>query len=135
VSPGRFKSYILKQLKRILERVWHFLPAFFWGTTIFVLSTTGNIQLPEVSFLESDKLGHFAAYGLLTFLVLTGFSRQGVVTRSKIAGSILFCCFYGVLLEIVQYTFFPNRYFELYDALANAVGSVAGYFVFRQLNK
>lgn len=119
-------------LKALIERFWNFLPAFFCGMVIYILSTTGSIQLPE-SFFSSDKIGHFVAYGVLSFLILVGCFKEGRVTRPKIVWTILLCTIYGVLLEIIQYTFYPDRLFETGDAIANLIGAVGGYLTFRQL--
>ena len=110
------------------------MPAFFCGMVIYILSTTGNIQLPK-SFFSSDKVGHIIAYGVLSFLILVGLFKEGQVTRPKIVWTILLCTIYGVLLEIIQYSFFPNRLFETGDAIANFIGAVGGYLTFRQFYK
>lgn len=124
----------MKYLKELIERFWNFFPAFFGGVAIFVLSTSSSTQLPE-HWISPDKIAHFIAYGGLTFLVLEGFSRTGRLTRSKIILSIFLCTFYGVLLEIIQYTFFPDRYFQIEDAVANFLGAGGGYILFRSLYK
>ena len=121
-------------MKGLVERFWNFLPAFFCGMVIYLLSTSGSIQLPK-TFISPDKVGHFVAYAVLTFLVLVGFSKEGQVTRPKIIWTILLCTLYGVLLEIIQYTFYPDRYFEVEDAVANFVGTGGGYLLFRSLYK
>lgn len=39
---------------------------------------------------------------------------------------------YGIGMEVVQYTFFPGRYFEFWDIVANISGAFAGVILFRK---
>ena len=119
-------------LKELVNRFWNYLPAFFCATVIYILSTSGSIQLPE-SINSPDKIGHLIAYSVLSFLIFVGLSKEGSISKFKILFIILLCTLYGVFLEFVQYTFYPNRFFDLWDAAANFIGSVIGFLTFRQL--
>lgn len=98
-----------------------FLPVFLWALIILALSIGPSVQVPGV-ILSPDKVGHFVFYGILMWLtaralrVLGRYSRKAV---SLAAGAI---CGYGVLLELVQRAFFPNRFFDLGDIAADAAG-------------
>lgn len=46
-------------------------------------------------------------------------------------GVVGLCSVYGLFMEILQFTFFPGRYFEVLDIIANIIGSFAGLFVFK----
>ncbi len=39
---------------------------------------------------------------------------------------------YGILMELIQYGFFPNRYFEVQDIIANIIGSLIGLYLYRR---
>ncbi|MEM1216266.1 MAG: VanZ family protein [Bacteroidota bacterium] len=92
-----------------------------WMVMIFVLSTMPGKQLPRVDWLSSpDKWAHAFVYGVLTiglYLSLTG-RWQGLIGAGFIAS------LYGAGLEIVQYAFFPGRYFEVSDIVANISGAI-----------
>lgn len=89
-------------------------------------------QLPEIDFDYIDKVGHFGVYWILAMLMLWGVYKQG----QPIIGKTLFTVVvigvtYGVLIELMQYLFFPDRYFEFLDALANTIGCIFGIASFK----
>ncbi len=87
--------------------------------------------MPSFKLIASDKLGHAAAYGLFVWLLVMAYQPMN---NSKLRNIWLFCFVYGAFMEWVQYTFFPNRFFELDDMLANGIGAaiVAGWFWWRK---
>ena len=102
-----------------------FFPAFLWAIIICVLSLMPSRNLTELRFdlLAPDKLAHVAVYALLSFLWLWGYKETN---RKKVSIVLLGSIILGVLLEIAQYLFFPDRFFELYDILANVIGAIIG---------
>ncbi len=107
-----------------------FWPAILVAAVILSLSTFGKVNLPQSlhDLFSVDKAGHTFFYGLLTFLVLKGFWEQG--KKAELI-SVLTCISYGVLIEIVQYTLFPGRFFEFLDIIANIIGSIIGLYIFK----
>jgi VanZ family protein len=111
-----------------------FTPALLWLMAIVFLSTMGGVAMPEVDWLQTDKLAHAGAYALLAWLALWGFARwkgeagmhHGILTVG-IAGAV------GALLEYVQFRYFPDRHFEYDDMAANVVGALTGWWVFARL--
>ena len=110
-----------------------YLPAALWLAVITVLSTSPGVPMPKFNLFSTDKIGHAAAYALLTWLLLRGF--QAAKNRSANWKEAFFIfglsAGYGILMEFVQGTFFPYRFFEVDDMLANAFGAtlVTGYWV------
>jgi VanZ family protein len=45
---------------------------------------------------------------------------------------LFFSIFFGVLMEIFQLYLFNGRSFELYDILANIIGSIIGVILFQK---
>lgn len=80
--------------------------------------------------LEWDKVGHFGVYAVECFLLLLGFYRAG---RRRPLFAILIALLFGLTLEVLQYSFFPYRHFEWDDLLANTLGTLVGYGVFKRL--
>jgi VanZ family protein len=103
-----------------------YLPAFVWLGIVTALSVMPGGALPKFNLFSADKIGHAAAYAVLTWLLLRGFrSANGRAAQWKEHGAI-FCLAtgYGILMEFVQGTFFPNRFFEVDDMLANGFGAL-----------
>ncbi|MFN7117725.1 MAG: VanZ family protein [Saprospiraceae bacterium] len=109
----------------------NFLPALLWGITILILSTVGGVNPPNLvpDLLEPDKLGHAAAYAVLATLLTWGFVRSGRSFWQAVLWSTLFGVVYGLTMELVQYVFFPNRYFEVWDMAANTAGCLMSILV------
>lgn len=98
---------------------------------ILVLSSGPGIQLPSGLWeIPWDKVGHFGAYVILVFFLLLGFYRIG---WHHPLPAILIAILFGLSMELVQLGFFPDRYFEWDDLLANTLGTFTGYFVFKRL--
>ncbi len=107
------------------------VPAVIWLIVITFLSTRGTVSMPRFNLIGADKFGHAAAYGLLVWLILLGMSRvKSANTFDHRLGVFLFATGYGVLMEFVQANFFPGRFFEYDDMLANAIGAAMGWLVF-----
>lgn len=103
------------------------LPALIWAGALIFFSTGGHVSPPQLtSLLEPDKLGHAAAYFILACMLAFGLARSGIQALQKrpVLWAIGISSLFGFALEIVQYLFFPGRLFELYDILANIIGSV-----------
>ncbi len=111
-----------------------FIPAFGWALIILMLSTRVGIQLPE-TIVSPDKLGHFLAYGLLNWLVLWALHKNFRFSIRFAILSIIFTTIYGVAMEYIQWAFFPDRFFEYWDMLANFLGATIGYLVFIHFTK
>lgn len=108
-------------------------PAFIWLLIIVFLSTKGGISMPSFNLIQMDKLAHAAAYGLLVGLSLWGMARMNGTGRVYMAQGLsvfLFASAFGALMEVVQYKFFPDRFFEYDDMLANCIGAAIGWFIF-----
>ncbi len=108
----------------------YFLPGIAAAILIAYLSTSGGVQLP-VGLMSVDKFGHFVAYLGLCGSFLWGFWNIGKLTN-RILWIVFFCSTgYGILLEFIQFAYFPDRFFELLDIVANICGSFAALYLFR----
>lgn len=115
-------------MNRNINRFSPFLLAGVWAIFILFLSTIGiGINLPSTwdSIIGWDKLAHAFVYFVLVYFLFRGFALQKPNLESSIY-AFLISASYGILMEIVQYSFFPNRYFEFLDIIANIVGTIAG---------
>lgn len=106
--------------------------AILWWLAITWLSTRGGIPLPGFHLLQTDKLAHAAAYALFAFLLLLSWWPT-----SKLAYLFLYLIVvgYGAIMEWVQFRFFPNRFFELDDMIANGIGAAGSTLLFYLIAK
>ena len=94
-------------------------------------SASQRVVIPKEFFFEPDKLAHAIAYGVLALLLLLGnFYASTPNRRWRTAASLLFCLGFGIMLEFIQYYFFPARQFEYLDMLANAIGISLGWMTY-----
>ena len=114
------------------------LPAILWALLILYFSGSATINLPESlsDILSIDKVGHFGIYGIFTFLLLYGIPQViSIFPKKEMRIALIISIFYGISMEIMQYAFFPSRYFEYLDIIANIIGSFTGLYFFKIFNK
>lgn len=108
-----------------MNRISPLLISLAWASFILILSTVGiGVNLPTTlsDVISWDKLVHAIVYAVLSFFLYKA-CRFYFSKRKAIIYAWLIAVSYGLLMEIVQYSFFPNRYFELFDIFANIVGA------------
>jgi VanZ family protein len=124
---------LLTRLYKILERNkigLIYIPLAVYWIVIFILTSIPMDEIPQY-FNAQDKLEHFAAYFLLSFLL--GFTfhfqkRFGNIKRKLFVMTIAVALFYGAFDELHQ-MFIPGRFADIYDWLADAVGSLLGVLI------
>ncbi len=108
----------------------YYVPALVTALTIGWLSTTGEVQLPPTG-LSIDKVGHLVAYAVLAWWLLWGLAKTDRLNRRNLIGVCILGAGYGIALEFVQKWYFPGRFFEVLDMVANLCGIIIGAVVFR----
>ncbi|MGI9508643.1 MAG: VanZ family protein [Geminicoccaceae bacterium] len=78
------------------------------------------MPLPFELISRSDLLGHFLLFAVMTVSIVA-FARS----RRQILALSLLAIAYGIALEFGQ-AYVPGRTFDVADAIANAIGGVAG---------
>jgi VanZ family protein len=123
-------SYVKRTLYRHSGKL-----ALLWAAAIFALCATPGEYLPKAWWLElisADKLVHVSLFYILSSLLLITLAKK----RSPVAWiavALLACALYGASLEYMQAAYFRNRGFDYADMIANAVGVVAGWWLFPRL--
>lgn len=99
----------------IKPKLWLGIWIFGWLLCV-VLSV---ITPPDVSLdvENSDKIGHFLAYGILSAWAVMIFQSKSLWWKSSAA---LICL--GIAMEFAQGYLTSNRMMDWHDALANAMG-------------
>jgi len=90
-----------------------------WAATIVWLSLTPSP--PQVDVQLGDKLGHFAAYGLLMLWFSLLYPRRGAQALYAFSFIIM-----GIGLEFLQ-GWLGYRTYDLMDMAANTVGVLLGW--------
>lgn len=110
-----------------------------WGGVITFLSLLPGKTLPTVTiwdWIGTDKLGHAAVYGIWSLLWCRWVSKASLTsTTIWIWGGLIVMSTYGIVLEVLQSTIHPDRYFEVPDIVANIIGALASYGIFVFMKK
>ncbi|MBE0572716.1 MAG: VanZ family protein [Ignavibacteriaceae bacterium] len=108
-----------------------YVPLILYGIILFILTI-----LPGDGAVKSnspDKFYHFAAYGLFSFILyFTLFFQNKILLLKKYtaAFTILFASLFGVLNEFNQ-IFIPGRSANIYDVIANFIGSLVTVLIIK----
>lgn len=106
-------------------RLGRWIPALLWAATVFWLSSRSRlVELPYA--LGWDKLQHCAAYAVGGAAFAHAVGMRGRGPWAAVALAVL----YGALDELHQW-FVPGRNSDARDWLADAVGALAGVFIYR----
>jgi VanZ family protein len=109
-------------------------PPLLWAVVIFVLSSIPGSSYPRASFPGADKIAHFFLYATMGALCARALllRRTAAATATPLrtrllvlAGAVALATFYGVSDELHQ-LLVPGRSADWRDALADAVGALAG---------
>jgi VanZ family protein len=109
-------------------------PAIVWGFVILYLSLAPVHDLdPGWELQISDKLVHFLMYFSWIVLLYFGTSRayRRMISRKKMAAYWLSAVFVGIIIEFLQGWMALGRSADLFDALANTGGAIAGLILSR----
>jgi len=78
-----------------------------------------------------DKWIHIGLFSILSFLFCWGIFKIEVPDYSlkkNFIQTAICCLLYGIVMELIQRYFIPNRSFDNGDIIADGVGSAAGLF-------
>lgn len=118
---------MLKTLIDVLSRF--LLPAVFWTLLILVACSWPGKELPDTTKVVGfDKIVHFGLFAVWSVLWLLRFPSHRTLV-------ILVGIGYGFFLELYQLWLPLDRSFDWWDALADGVGVLGGYFFYYFLLK
>ena len=112
-----------------------YLLPLLWLLMLTALSVSPGVPAPKFNLFSADKIGHAVAYGGLAWLMFRGFKAANSRPANWKESIFIFSIStgYGILMEFVQGTFFPYRFFEVADMLANAFGALVATLSARRL--
>src|SRR5258705_12282796 len=111
-------------------------PAFLWAVVILALTLSPAPAIPEVKWIyipHADKIVHAVLFGVQYMLLMHGLMKQPAsVTYSKyVVWSIVIVILFGALTEILQAILPSGRDADVMDWLADCVGTLLAFIVFR----
>jgi VanZ family protein len=77
-------------------------------------------------------------FAVFVLLMIIGFQKEGnpqFFIRQPVITAILCALLFGVVMELIQHYLIPNRFGSVYDEIANGVGCLAGWGMWRLVNK
>jgi VanZ family protein len=111
-----------------------FLLPLSWFILTTVLLILPGDKLPGPGFLNIyipwlDKIVHIGLFSIMAALICLWLSKKGMPAGKKnqyflLCGMV--CVVYGILMELIQKFYVPNRSFDSADILADTVGSLVG---------
>jgi len=117
---------------KIFRSPWTFT---VWFIIMCVLFFLPGSDLPQSSWLDQlhvDKLVHVGLFAVLLFLWHSAFPARNNNYGLWMLGAALL---YGFGVEVVQLLWVPNRSFDLFDVVADFLGSIVGWLVWREVYK
>lgn len=120
---------MLRLIKNLLERNAIYIALILSALIAYLSLKTIHIENPlNLSFF--DKILHFCAYFSLTLSWLFVFRRK---KKKYIVIFLVFC--FGIIIEFLQGSIFPNRTKDIFDVLANGFGIIFATLIFKSIYK
>lgn len=120
--------------KSFLHSYW---AALLWAAFILLVCCLPGYDLPNLNFWDIDyidKLEHMTVFAILGFLLVYGSRRRSseqttMPTTKVLWAFIIISASFGGLTEILQGLFFPTRFADIFDFIADALGGVLGTII------
>ncbi len=117
-----------------LQSYW---AALLWAAFILLVCSLPGYDLPNLNFWDIDyidKLEHMTVFALLGFLMVYGFKRRfsdnRILPSNKVLWTfVILAAAFGGFTEILQGLFFPTRFADVFDFIADSLGGVLGTIV------
>jgi len=93
-------------------------------------------NLPSIPVWNIDKWVHIVFYAVFAFLLIREYQQYRPWSfKRHILMTLAICGLYGLFIEYIQGAFIPNRFFDVYDLIANIIGVIAGLSTHSLINK
>ena len=102
--------------------------------TVLCLMSFSNDDLEAIEFAHMDKVVHFTFYlvaSILGSLALREVGPGAISFKRTTAIIFVSLALYGMVIEVLQYSFTADRSGDVYDAITNAVGALAGLCILK----
>jgi VanZ family protein len=108
--------------------------AYLWAIIVTFLCGMNGKNLPHIEFdslIRIDKLAHLILFGTETYLIAIAYKKTytQVKINKLLLPAVLIGVVFGVIIEILQATVFPNRSFDYMDMVANTIGCLIAWLI------
>ena len=110
-------------MKTILAFKW----AIIWAVCILILCIMNPSKLPSIQVnwdIGPDKFAHFTMFAMMSLSLIVGIQKLNWGKKNYLYAGLI-SSIYGVIIEIIQGTFFVYRSFDYADMIANAIGAIS----------
>lgn len=112
-------DFLLQMFKT--NRIFFLLGALLWTILIFVGCSLPGRDVPKVNVFEHfDKIVHFSFFLIFHFLWISFWG----VSKKKQFILLILSGIYGFLLEFYQVGYVEGRSFDVWDGIADILGSL-----------
>ncbi len=103
-----------------------FLIALFWTGIIIVLCLIQSNDLPVIQIENLDKWIHSFFHFIFTLVWFLFFRKQfqSLSVLKLMIIAFLLSFFFGIMIEFLQQSFTTSRQGDIFDVIANSVGSL-----------
>ena len=119
----KLKTYYLQKTTKLLLvlKRWALPILLIYVTALTIGSLSRVSAVPKLGFSFDDKIYHFIAYGLLTFLLYN--YLKGLTIKAVLRWSAVIAIIYGIIIEGLQSVLTDFRTPDYYDGIANTFGA------------
>jgi VanZ family protein len=117
-----------------LRSLWRYLPAVAYYGFIFYLSSRSSFPI-EAPFSGFDKVAHVGIFGVFGILLAWGFAEPGNAGGARRLALVFFLGALGGALDEVHQIFVPGRNADIWDAVADAIGTAAGLILYARCRR
>ncbi|HEY8920391.1 MAG TPA: VanZ family protein [Chitinophaga sp.] len=118
-----------------MKAIRYYIPAIVWLFFILVMCTLPGKDIPHEGWMERihmDKIVHFGLFGGMVFFLCLGvYWHKGRFSATTLFMFVVFAALYGLSIEYIQKYMTADRSFDMTDAAADALGAIAGVWIFR----
>ncbi|MBT9188017.1 VanZ family protein [Zobellia russellii] len=122
---------VLKNNKYTIAFLGWMVFVTFFSLVSFSDTEADNIDIPNL-----DKVVHFSFYfgaAFLAVLFIKERTKGSVELRKAVLYAVVGAIIYGIIIEVLQYSFTADRHGDILDALANSVGAILGSLAVKSL--
>ncbi len=126
------------RIKRLLGNKTLLVLALSYSGVVTVLFLLPSSDLPKVALpVGADKLVHLLIYVLMVCLwQLYLFQKNGgALTKTDLWAIFLGSLLYGIIIEILQGLLTDSRSPDIWDVVANLIGTLIGIFTFKKMKR
>jgi VanZ family protein len=98
---------------------------------LFIQSSIGKMEIPDIGVSWFDKILHFIFFGILGLLTARGFRHSAsTLIRDRFKSlSIIICILYGASDEVHQ-LWVPGRFGSIWDWIADVFGIITFILIY-----